>query len=162
VTFPRDELVHPFDTFTPRPDDPGAIDGRRLERSEVLGTVDQICSAFALQTPQVYVSPRPGHAHSTGAVRICESSLADLARDELEALLAHVCGHLVLPSHPGELSADRVAALYQGNADAITRVIFAEAVHSGGPDHTVRVREIQAWTATPGFARLAGLVRFGA
>ena len=56
-----------------------------------------------------------------------------------------------------------MAALYQGNPDAITRVIFAEAVHSGGPeDHLIRVREIQAWTATPGFARLAALVRFAA
>jgi hypothetical protein len=162
VTFPTDELAHPLDTFAPRPGDPGAIDGRRLEQSEVLRTVDQICAAFALEPPRVYVSARPGHAHSTGAVRICERSLSDLARDELEALLAHLCGHLVLPSPSGELSADRVAALYQGNPDAITRVIFAEAVHSGGPDHTVRVREIQAWTATPGFARLAGLVRFGA
>ena len=82
----------------------------------------------------------------------------------------------MLPAPAGELSADRAAALYQGNPDAITRLIFAESrreaqdgeehgarsgrgwtVHSAPStdDLVVRVREIQAWTATPGFARMA-------
>ena len=83
----------------------------------------------------------------------------------------------MLPGLAGELSADRAAAVYHGSADPITRLIFAEyakefrvregraartdrhgiTVHSGPSpeDPTVRVREIQAWTATPRFARLA-------
>ncbi len=83
----------------------------------------------------------------------------------------------MLPGLAGELSADRAAAVYHGSADPIARVIFAESaeefrdreeraartdrhgltVHSGPSpeDLTVRVREIQAWTATAGFARLA-------
>ncbi len=162
MTFPAGDLVHPLETAARSACDPGStIDGRLLDRYDVQVIVDRICAVLGLRRPLVYVSERPGHAHAPGAVRIAERSVVDLSQDELEALLAHACGHLVLPLHAGELSADRVAALYHGHPDAITRVIFAEAVHSGpAADHTVRVREIQAWTATPGFARLASLVRF--
>ena len=163
MTFPADDLVHPLETAIRPGSDAGIIDGRLLGQHDVRITIDRICTVLGLPRPRVYVSERPGHAHAPGALRIAERSLVDLSPDELEALLAHACGHLVLPPYSGELSADRVAALYHGHPDAITRVIFAEAVHSGraaAPDHTVRVREIQAWTATPGFARLTALVRF--
>jgi hypothetical protein len=179
--FSADVLVHPFEAgpggaapeATIRS---GFFEGCRLDRPDALATLRRACGFFSVAEPQVYVSKLPGHAHAKGAVRIAEQSLVELAPDELEALLAHLCGHLLLPDLAGELSADRAAALYQGSADAITRVIFAEcsrgvrdreeraartdrhgwAVHSGpsADDLAVRVREIQAWTATPGFTRL--------
>jgi hypothetical protein len=186
--FPASELVHPFEAGAhaclPSLNAPGSTpsviagstDGRALDRPDVAASLERVCAFFGIAKPQLYVSALPGHAHAPGAVRIAERSLVELAPDELEALLAHVCGHLVLPALAGELSADRAAALYQGNPDAITRLIFAEShreaqdgeepgartsrgwtVHSGpSPDDlVVRVREIQAWTATPGFARMA-------
>jgi Zn-dependent protease with chaperone function len=74
-------------------------------------------------------------------------------------------------SSKSELSADRAAAAYLGSADAMTRAMFRFAattmdpagLHSvqsppfarpSDPSLAIRVREIQAWTATPGFARL--------
>jgi hypothetical protein len=65
-----------------------------------------------------------------------------------------VRGALQAWSANSELSADRAAAAYLGDADAITRVMFRSAGPSTDPMLAVRVREIQAWTATPGFARL--------
>ena len=158
--FPASDLVHPFEAEASRARRPDLVDGHPLDLPEFADTLRRICGLLGIAEPQVYVSPLPGHAYAPGVMRIAEQSLAELAPDEVEALLAHVCGHLLLPGHAGELSADRVAALYQGSPDAITRVIFAEAVHSGpSPDDlTVRVREIQAWTATAGFARLASLI----
>lgn len=164
--FPVNELLHPFEPRTGAAVSPGIVHGRRLDRPEVGAVLRRVCGFFGVPEPQVYVSDLPGHAYGHGAVRIAEQSLADLAADEVEALIAHLCGHLMLPGLAGELSADRAAAVYHGSADPITRVIFAESartdrhdltVHSGPSpeDPTVRVREIQAWTATPGFARLA-------
>ncbi len=186
--FPASDLVHPFEVAAyvtlPSLNAPGStpsviagsIDGRTLDRPDVSASLEHVCAFFGIAKPRLYVSASPGHAHAPGAVRIAERSLVELAPDELEALLAHVCGHLVLPAPAGELSADRAAALFQGNPDAITRLIFAESrreaqhgeepatrtsrgwtVHSAPStdDLVVRVREIQAWTATPGFARMA-------
>ncbi|HEX6870043.1 MAG TPA: M48 family metalloprotease [Micromonosporaceae bacterium] len=76
---------------------------------------------------------------------------------------------LVAWSHRCELSADRVAALCLDGADPMTRVMFRLAgsltdppwyAHHArdGADQAmlaVRVREIEAWVATAGFARLA-------
>ncbi len=157
--FPASDLVHPFEAVLRERTGPMRLDGRPLERPDVLAVLGRVCAVLGVRQPQVYVSELPGHAHAPGAVRIGSQSLTELASDELEALLAHVCGHLLLPVHAGELSADRVAALYHGSADIITRVIFSE-VHSGpsaeGP--AIRIREIHAWTATASFARLAALV----
>jgi len=184
--FPANELLHPFEPRSGAAASSGLVDGRRLDRPEVVAVLRRVCGFFGIPEPQVYVSPLPGHAyvsplpgHTYGhrAVRIAEQSLADLAADEVEALIAHLCGHLMLPGLAGELSADRAAAVYHGSADPITRVIFAESaeefrdgegrpawtdphgltVHSGpsSEDLAVRVREIQAWTATAGLARLA-------
>jgi hypothetical protein len=186
--FPANDLVHPFEAADAATLGRGVVDrfldgrpldleGRPLDRPDVAASLRRVCGFFGVAEPQVYVSALPGHAHAPGAVRIAARSLVELAADELEALLAHLCGHLVFPGVAGELSADRAAALYHGSADAITRVIFGESaeefrirerraartdrhditVHSGpsADDPAVRVREIQAWTATPGFARLA-------
>jgi hypothetical protein len=153
------ELVHPFEAV---PQLPAAVPDVAPEQAsmpltdpEVVTIVERICGVLGVPVPRVLISGKSGHACAPGLIRIGESGLTDYAGPDREALLAHCCGHLLLP-HAGELSADRVAALYQGSADAITRVIFADAVHSGAiePDPAVRVREIQAWSATSGFARL--------
>lgn len=117
-------------------------------------------------------------------VTVSRGLLDQLPPDEIEAVLAREVGHIALghvayrslldaPAAPvpgavrgalaawaraSELSADRAAAAYQGGADAVTRVLFRlAAATSSGPAaraYAVRVREIQAWTATPAFARL--------
>jgi hypothetical protein len=90
---------------------------------------------------------------------------AGLPRAEWVAWRAHCQGHVLLP-WAGELTADRLAALVVGGADPITRVIFAgvgsPCVHSGVlVDPATRVREVQAWTATAGFASLTTRHRRG-
>jgi Zn-dependent protease with chaperone function len=182
------DVVHPFDESARRrlesmPDlrallsslppvdaaalPPGDVDGPGL-RPEVRGLLPAICEAFGIAEP---------------ALRLETGDLINhLAPDEIEAVLAHECGHVVLGhvayrtlvDHPAvpvpvrgalaawaraaELSADRAAAAYQGGPDAITRVLFrlagAAAPGNGARAFAVRVREIQAWTATPAFARL--------
>ncbi len=138
---------------------PGQGQGEEVDDPQLLATIEQLCAVLGVRRPRVLASAQPGHAYGPGTLRLSTTALADYAPRDREALLAHCCGHLLLPQ-AGELSADRVAALYQGSADAITRVIFSEAVHSGAidPDPAVRVREIQAWTATTGFARLVTTV----
>lgn len=54
------------------------------------------------------------------------------------------------------LSADRAAAVYLGDADAVTRLLFRGGA---GEDAAVRVREIQAWASTSGFHHLVERVR---
>jgi hypothetical protein len=152
------DLVHPFEAV-PVPGVAAFVASARTDTTvhdpEILAVVERICGVVGLSMPTVLTFDGPGHASAAGVIRIGGAALADGAPSDREALLAHCCGHLLLP-HAGELSADRVAALYQGSADAITRAIFAAAVHSGvtDPDPAVRVREIQAWCATSGFARL--------
>jgi hypothetical protein len=152
------DLVHPFETATSTPA-PGQWQGDEVDDPQLLATIEQLCGVLGVRRPRVLASAQPGHAYGPGVLRLGTAALAGYAPRDREALLAHCCGHLLLP-HAGELSADRVAALYQGSADAITRVIFGEAVHSGATDldPAVRVREIQAWTATGGFARLVTTV----
>jgi Zn-dependent protease with chaperone function len=150
------------------------VDGSDL-RPDVRRLLPPICAAFGIAEP---------------VLRLETGDLIDhLAPDEIEAVLAHECGHVLLGhvayrtlfDHPAvpapvrgalaawaraaELSADRAAAAYQGGADAITRVLFRLAGAAGsGPGvraFAVRVREIQAWTATPAFARLGPTVARG-
>lgn len=211
---------------------------------EIYRLLPPICDAFGIPEPELYLSMGGVNAYTFGHTRtsiIIFSDLLDhLAPDEIEAVIAHECGHILLQhvlyhsmaqfldaareigsyapipglsslltlasvpvqsaltswSHKSELSADRAAAAYLGSADAITRVMFRFAgikvdspyVHSvqafadqalewealresrwnrilqwmlskqsTHPMLAVRVREIQAWTATPGFARLAAV-----
>jgi Zn-dependent protease with chaperone function len=178
------EVVHPFDEsarlrLESMPELPALLDApleavvvrRRPEpdsRPEVRRLLPPLCEAFGIPEPVLHLE--------TGDL------IDDLAPDEIEAVLAHECGHVLLGhvayrrlvDHPAvpvpvrgaigawvraaELSADRAAAAYQGSPDAITRVLFrlAGAAASGAEARAfaVRVREIQAWTATPAFARL--------
>ena len=211
---------------------------------EIYRLLPPICDAFGIAEPELYLAMGDVNAYTFGHTRtsiIIFSGLLDhLAPDEVEAVIAHECGHILLQhvlyhsmaqfldaarelgavapipglstvltlasvpvqsalttwSHKSELSADRAAAAYLGDADAITRVMFRfagvkvdspyahsvqafadqalewEALResrwnrvlqwmlskqSTHPMLAVRVREIQAWTATPGFARLAAV-----
>jgi hypothetical protein len=128
-----DDLVHPFEAVPPaRPDD--VVD---LGSSWPEAAIDPpACAGHQEAGPAPWLS---------GAERV--------------ALAEHCRGHLLFP-WAGELTADRVAALVDGNAEAITRVIFVGAdhpcVHTGVfVDPATRIREIQAWTATAHFAKLA-------
>jgi Zn-dependent protease with chaperone function len=179
---------------------------------EIYRLLPPICDAFGIPEPELYLAKGGVNAYTFGHVRasiIIFSELLDhLATDEIEAVIAHECGHILLGhvlyhsmaqfvdmapdvmaqfldmapdvgsyaadlsvlltsasapvrsalthwSHKSELSADRAAAAYLGSADAITRVIFRFAGVEADSVLAVRVREIQAWTATPGFGRLA-------
>jgi Zn-dependent protease with chaperone function len=168
---------------------------------EVYRLLPPICDAFGIPEPELYLAKGGVNAYTFGHVRasiIIFSELLDhLAAEEIEAVIAHECGHILLRhvlyhsmvrfldmapdvgsyapglsellthastpvrnaltnwSRKSELSADRAAAAYLGSADAITRVMFRCAGTELDSVLTVRVREIQAWTATPGFGRLA-------
>jgi Zn-dependent protease with chaperone function len=211
---------------------------------EIYRLLPPVCDAFGIPEPELYLSMGDVNAYTFGHTRtsvVIFSGLLDhMAPDEVEAVLAHECGHILLQhvlyhsmaqfldaareigsvapipglsallalasvpvqsaltswSHKSELSADRAAAAYLGDADAITRVMFRfaglkadspyahsvrafadqalewEALResrwnrvlqwmlskqSSHPMLAVRVREIQAWTATPGFASLAAV-----
>lgn len=211
---------------------------------EIYRLLPPICDAFGIAEPELYLAMGGVNAYTFGHTRtsiILFSELLDnLAPDEIEAVIAHECGHILLQhvlyhsmaqfldaareigsyapipglsamltlasvpvqsaltswSQKSELSADRAAAAYLGGADAITRVMFRFAgvkvdspyVHSvqafadqalewealresrwnrilqwmlskqsTHPMLAVRVREIQAWAATPGFPRLAAV-----
>jgi Zn-dependent protease with chaperone function len=211
---------------------------------EIYRLLPPICDAFGIAEPELYLAMGDVNAYTIGhthtSIIIFSGLLDHLGPDEIEAVLAHECGHILLQhvlyhsmaqfldaareigsyapipgisallslasvpvqsaltswSHKSELSADRAAAAYLGSADAITRVMFRFAgvkvdspyVHSvqafadqaiewealresrwnrvlqwmlskqsTHPMLAVRVREIQAWTATPAFARLAAV-----
>jgi Zn-dependent protease with chaperone function len=212
--FSASELVHPFDESARRELESlagfettvraygrvarrGKAGPRRLgpgHRPEVYRLLPPICAAFGLPEPGLYLGEGDVGACPAGRRRaaiILSGDLPDrLAPDEIAAVIAHECGHILLGhvryrwlarfleapfaggpagsgpvpapvrsaligwSHKSELSADRAAAAYLGNADAITRVMFRLAGQSTDAMLAVRVREIQAWTATAGFARL--------
>ena len=211
---------------------------------EIYRMLPPICEAFGIAEPELYLAMGDVNAqtfgHTNTSIVIFSGLLDSLAPDEVEAVLAHECGHILLQhmlyhsmaqfldaarelgsyapipglsallslasvpvqsaltswSQKSELSADRAAAAYMGSADAITRVMFRFAgvkvdtpyVHSvqafadqalewealresrwnrvlqwmlskqsTHPMLAVRVREIQAWSATPAFSRLAAV-----
>jgi uncharacterized protein (DUF1015 family) len=157
VDFLTADLVHPFDESA----------RRRLEAVADL-------SGYAGAAPPVGCAD---------ASIIAAAGLLDLlAPDEVEVVRAHERGHLELGHRPYlalldaalpepargalaawarvcELSADRAAAAALGGSDAVIRVLFrlaavAPGANAAGGAFEVRVREIQAWTATPAFARL--------
>jgi Zn-dependent protease with chaperone function len=167
--FEAGDLVHPFDR--------GLVAGVPTEESlgnslpageclpagewpELHARLIDVCDALGLPVPPVVRAKRAGSGclfGQAGGVVVVAEELAGLAPDELTAVLAHQCGHLLLGrgwTEQSELSADRAAAAYLGDADAITRAIFRFAGADAPTMLAVRIREIQAWTATPGFVRL--------
>jgi hypothetical protein len=184
--------VHPFDeaatarltAFDLPVLDPPALTrtpvGTAVAAGELSALVGKVASAFGLPEPELRLAESGRHAYGSNLIVLPETAPCDLEPDELEALVAHECGHLALgharyaalldrvdPDSPlgaavrewsdaAELSADRAAALHTGGPDAITRVIFK--VHSV-PFAPVRIREIQAWTATSGYRRLWSIDR---
>src|SRR5258706_8691201 len=138
---------------------------------EIYRLLPPICDAFGIAEPELYLAMGDVNAYTFGHTRtsiIIFSGLLDhLAPDEVEAVIAHECGHILLQhvlyhsmaqfldaarelgavapipglstvltlasvpvqsalttwSHKSELSADRAAAAYLGDADAITRVM---------------------------------------
>jgi Zn-dependent protease with chaperone function len=194
--FSSGDLVHPFDEAARRRLDamselPVAVEpdpaGERLgpdRRPEVHALLPPICAAFGIAEPDLHLAPGGDLEPrvTSSSITLAGGLVDGLAQDEIEALLAHACGHVLLGHAPygirldapaggalsasargalsawaraSELSADRAAAAYQGGADAVTRLLFRLAVADpGARAFAVRVREIQAWTATPAFARL--------
>ncbi len=211
---------------------------------EIYRLLPPICEAFGIPEPELYLAHGPINAFTTGhtrtAITIYSGLVEDLRPDEIEAVLAHECGHILcqhmlyhsmaafltqaasvgstaaIPvlstllqvasvpirvaigawARKSELSADRAAAAYMGNTDVITRLmlrfagisarskltydidLFAsqalefEALRESKWDRflqwqvgqasthpllAVRVREIQSWSSTAMFERLAAL-----
>jgi Zn-dependent protease with chaperone function len=58
-----------------------------------------ICEAFGLAEPELYLTPGPANAmtvgHVNAAIVIYSQLLEDLAEDEIQAVLAHECGHIM-------------------------------------------------------------------
>jgi Zn-dependent protease with chaperone function len=162
------EFVHPFDQSVPSPEHGEAeLPGSPLtpeEWPELHAALAAICAAFGLAVPPLRRAKRAAQGclfGQAGAAVIAAEELidlrSDLRPDELVAVLAHQCGHLLLGrpwTERAELSADRAAAAYLGDADPITRAIFRFAGADAPAMLAMRIREIQAWAATPGFARL--------
>ncbi len=174
--FDAGEFVHPFDQSAPLPDHgstepPGSPltpdltqELTRQEWPELHAALAAVCAAFALAVPPVRRAKRAAQGCLFGqaevAVIVAEELVdlrSDLRPDELVAVLAHQCGHLLLGTswtERAELSADRAAAAYLGDADPITRAVFRFAGADAPAVLAMRIRGIQAWAATPGFARL--------
>jgi Zn-dependent protease with chaperone function len=80
-----------------------------------------ICAAFGIPEPELYLMRGDANARTVGherpAIVIYNRLLEDLADDEVEAMLAHECGH-ILASH----------ALYRQMAQALIR-----SAPAGGP-----------------------------
>ncbi|GLY97814.1 M48 family metallopeptidase [Actinoplanes sp. NBRC 103695] len=211
---------------------------------EIYRLLPPICEAFGIAEPELFLAMGPVNAftigHTRTSITLYSELLDHLSLDEIEAVLAHECGHILcehmlyhsiaqvielaarlgaqanipiastllsLASGPvrvalstwsrkSELSADRAAAAYLGDPEVVTRLMFrfagikhgsrfthdvaqfsAQALEyealresrwdrflqwqigqsSTHPLLAVRTREIQAWSATPGFDRLAAL-----
>lgn len=58
-----------------------------------------ICEAFGIPEPELFLSPGPPNAETTGHSKtfiiIYNQLLEDLAEDEIQAVLAHECGHIL-------------------------------------------------------------------
>jgi Zn-dependent protease with chaperone function len=61
-----------------------------------------ICAAFGIEVPELYLTPGPANAmtvgHTQTAIVIYSELLDCLADDEIQAVLAHECGH-IMASH---------------------------------------------------------------
>jgi Zn-dependent protease with chaperone function len=162
--------------------------------SEIYRMLPPICEAYGIPEPELFLVMGPVNAFTTGHTRtsitLYSELLDHLAPDEVEAVLAHECGHILcqhmlyhsmaqvidlavtvggladipfasmflnLASGPlrmalmawsrkSELSADRAAAAYMGNADVVNRVMFrfAGLRHNSRYTHSVQMFAAQA------------------
>jgi len=82
-----------------------------------------ICDAFGIAEPELYLTPGQANAitvgHVNAAIVIYSELLEDLAEDEIQAVLAHECGH-IMAEH----------TLYRQMAS--TMISVGETVASGG------------------------------
>jgi len=66
---------------------------------EIYRLLPPICDAFGIPEPELYLTRREANAmavgHSRTAIVIYNQLLEDLAEDEIEAVLAHECGHIM-------------------------------------------------------------------
>jgi hypothetical protein len=80
----------------------------------IYGMLPPICAAFGIPEPELYLMRGDANARTVGhdrtAIIIYNRLLEDLALDEVEAVLAHECGH-ILAAH----------ALYRQMAQALIR-----------------------------------------
>jgi Zn-dependent protease with chaperone function len=58
-----------------------------------------ICAAFGIEEPELYLMPGPANAVTMGHSRTCvvihNELFLDLPEDEIQAVLAHECGHIL-------------------------------------------------------------------
>ncbi|WP_327000387.1 M48 family metallopeptidase [Dactylosporangium sp. NBC_01737] len=66
---------------------------------EIYRLLPPICEAFGIEEPELFLALGPVNAFTTGATRtsitLCSGLLDHLAPDEIEAVLAHECGHIL-------------------------------------------------------------------
>jgi Zn-dependent protease with chaperone function len=66
---------------------------------EIYRMLPPICSAFGIAEPELYLTRGPANAvtvgHSRVAIVVYNGLLEDLAEDEIQAVLAHECGHIL-------------------------------------------------------------------
>ena len=139
---------------------------------EIYRLLPPICEAFGIAEPELFLAMGPVNAftigHTRTSITLFSELLDHLSLDEIEAVLAHECGHILcehmlyhsmaqvieltvsvgssvaIPfasallkvaagplrialnnwSRKSELSADRAAAAYVGDPDALCRVMF--------------------------------------
>src|SRR5712691_6230178 len=64
---------------------------------EIYRMLPPICEAFGIEEPELYLTRGPANAMTVGYTRVAiiiyNELLEDLAEDEIQAVLAHECGH---------------------------------------------------------------------
>jgi hypothetical protein len=159
ITPPRIELV----TGDAGPVTVGLDDPVLVLSAGLVGSAgpDELTAALARECGHLFLGYGP-HRSLHRALIADGDAVPGLAPDDRAAVRAALADWYGM----SELSADRAAAAYLGNADAVTELIFrlagtrptAPGRDAAGRDaDALRVREIQAWAATPGFARVAGM-----
>ena len=88
---------------------------------DVYRLLPRICDAFGIPEPEMYLSRGDANAvtmgHSRPAIVIYSGLLDDLAEDEIEAVLAHECGH-ILAEHVLYRQMAQVIVRFGGSAAA--------------------------------------------
>ncbi len=66
---------------------------------EIYRMLPPICEAFGIEEPELYLTRGPANAMTVGYTRVAiiiyNELLEDLAEDEIQAVLAHECGHIL-------------------------------------------------------------------
>ncbi|MGI5401158.1 M48 family metalloprotease [Streptomyces sp. CA-135486] len=66
---------------------------------DVYNLLPPICTAFGIEEPELYLMPGPANALTMGHSRTCvvihNELFLDLPEDEIQAVLAHECGHIL-------------------------------------------------------------------